>query len=56
MTFAERAKIAQENLAKQKPISLEQIREQAKRVLERTNGKNNKGGLNKGSDSSELQK
>jgi hypothetical protein len=42
MKFTERAKIAKENLSKQKPISLEQKREQAKRVLERTNGKDKK--------------
>lgn len=42
MSFKERAKIAIEKLAEQKPISLEQKREQAKRVLARTEGKNRK--------------
>ena len=42
MTFKERAILAIENLKKQKPVTLEQARAQAKRVQERIEGKTKK--------------
>lgn len=39
MTFKELAKLGQEQLAKQKPVTLAQARAQAQRVQERIEGK-----------------
>ena len=42
MTFRELARIGVEQLAKQKPISLEKAREQVKMIMERIEGKTKK--------------
>jgi len=47
MTFKELTKLGQEQLAKQKPVTLAQAREQAQRAQERTEGKVRKEKLNK---------